>query len=188
MKQNKNFLDHLDGGWGDIIADTYSSYSGSRSTILIKWKKPTTISTIAKEMSYYNRSDSLIDVDKVLIKFNDLGLDKITVGYKKNTDYNYIFLCPKSISYTYYLNGKEVYKIDNTTNFSFFKFNFKLYNDKLEFDINNDYFKLIYLYYQTIYNFNGNNALFEFIEFSKEFKTLLLSADSDLDKNLLENL
>lgn len=186
MKQNKNFLDHLDGGWGDIIADTYSSYSEDRSTILIKWKKPTTIS-IAKEMSYYNMDD-FIDVDKVLIKFNDLGLDKITVGDKKNTDYNYIFLRPKSISYTYYLNGKEVYKIDNTlTNFSFFKFNFKLYNDKLEFDINNDYFKLIYLC-QNVYNFNGNNEIFEFIEFSKEFKTLLLSADSDLDKNLLENL
>ena len=185
MKQNKNFFDQLDGGWGDIIADTYSSYSEG-STILIKWKKPTTIS-IAKEMSDYN-VDDFIEVDKVLIKFNDLGLDKITVGDKKNTDYNYIFLRPKSISYTYYLNGKEVYKIDNTlTNFSFFKFNFKLYNDKLEFDINNDYFKLIYLY-QTIYNFNGNNEIFEFIEFSKEFKTLLLSADSDLDKNLLENL
>ena len=185
MKQNKNFLDHLDGGWGDVIADTYSSYSEG-STILIKWKKHTTIS-IEKEMSDYNMN-YFMEVDKVLIKFNDLGLGKITVGDKKNTDYNYIFLRPKSISYTYYLNGKEVYKIDNTlTNFSFFKFNFKLYNDKLEFDINNDYFKLIYLY-QTIYNFNGNNEIFEFIEFSKEFKTLLLSVDSDLDKNLLENL
>ena len=184
MKQNKNFLDHLDGGWGDLIADTYSSYSEG-STILIKCKKHTTIS-IAKEMSDY--TNYFMEVDKVLIKFNDLGLGKITVGDKKNTDYNYIFLRPKSISYTYYLNGKEVYKIDNTlTNFSFFKFNFKLYNDKLEFDINNDYFKLFYLY-QTIYNFNGNNEIFEFIEFSKEFKTLLLSADSDLDKNLLENL
>ena len=185
MKQNKNFLDHLDGGWGDVIADTYSSYSEG-TTILIKWKKHTTIS-IEKEMSDYNMN-YFMEVDKVLIKFNDLGLGKITVGDKKNTDYNYIFLRPKSISYTYYLNGKEVYKIDNTlTNFSFFKFNFKLYNDKLEFDINNDYFKLIYLY-QTIYNFNGNNEIFEFIEFSKEFKTLLLSVDSDLDINLLENL
>ena len=185
MKQNKNFLDHLDGGWGDVIADTYSSYNEG-STILIKWKNSTTIS-IAKGMSDYDMDD-FIEVDKVLFKFNDLRLGKSTFGYKKITDSNYIFLRPKSISYTYYLNGKEVYKIDNTlTNFSFFKFNFKLYNDKLEFDINNDYFKLIYLY-QTIYNFNGNNEIFEFIEFSKEFKTLLLSVDSDLDKNLLENL
>lgn len=184
MKQNKNFFDQLDSSWGDTIGDVYSSTDINQ--IILKYKREVDI-LVSSRMADYDHDD-IVRADKVIFKFNDLKDNNSFLGIKG--DRMNVWLLPKDIHYQYYLGDELVYEIKQTTDNSLavFAFNFKIEirDLKLEFEMNNDYFKYLYKY-NGVYYLNDKEDLFEYIEFSNSLKDLLKSKTIS-NKNLIDLL
>lgn len=175
----KKFLNALDD-WGSVLIDTYES-STDNSSIILKYKKPIDIN-ISRRAALFD-ADDIVTVDKVSLNFKDLSPENITVTRERSNSPT-IILSTSHISYLYYLNDEHVYEIDNKVNTDK-TFTFRLYSGIISFAMDNDYLKLTN-FNQCVYNFNGDNLLFDSVEFSDKLKNLL--AQTHIDKNLLNNL
>ena len=183
MKQNKNFFDELDSSWDDTISDVYSSTN--KHQIILKYKNEVDI--MANErMSNYDHEDN-VRVNKVVLYFNELNSGNSFLNLKGSVIS--VWLRPTDIHYQYYLNDELVHEVKRKSEgLRSFQFNFKIEMSdlKLEFEMDNDYFKYLYKY-RGLYYLNDTEDLFEYVEFSNPLKELLKSK-TDSYKNIIDML
>ena len=142
MKQN--FFDHLDGGWGDLIADTYKEANDYtivfEFTNLLKLMEPTYYEDLAVSF-YTNLFTRTTDIEVKLLKIINI----YNVFDIKNTNDGYVLF-----------KGSKQFTTKFTTTFS----NILINNDKTYSEIFKSYIKHPYPYkfkaYGRYFNINSD--------------------------------